>query len=216
MLDCSRATDAGGLTQYRPLGVSTRSRYTSRMGKRLSKIYTRTGDDGTTGIGDGSRVPKTDARVEAMGAVDELNSAQGLLIAALTRDDNRFGEVLSFLSWLQHRTFDLGGELSIPNFVLITDEHVTRVEAELDRLNNELAPLENFILPAGSGSIAKAHMARSICRRAERRLVALASEAPVNEPGRQLLNRLSDYFFVLARHIARIDGVPEVLWQKDV
>ena len=185
------------------------------MGKRLSKIYTRTGDDGTTGIGDGSRVAKTDMRIEAMGAVDELNSALGLLAAGLEREERRFQPVLSFLSWLQHRTFDLGGELSIPDFVLISDEHVDRIEDALDGMNNELEPLENFILPAGSEAIARAHMARSICRRAERRLVGLAAETPVNEPGRQFLNRLSDYLFVLARHVARTDGLPEVLWQKD-
>ncbi len=186
------------------------------MGKRLSKIYTRTGDDGTTGIGDGSRVAKTDARVEAMGAVDELNSALGMLTAGLDRDDGRFDVEQAVIHWLQHRTFDLGGELSIPDFVLIQDAHVDRVEAELDRMNDALEPLENFILPAGSEAIARAHMARSICRRAERRLVGLAAGAPVNEAGRQFLNRLSDYLFVLARHIARVDEVDEVLWQKDV
>lgn len=186
------------------------------MGKRLSKIYTRTGDDGTTGIGDGSRVAKTDARIEAIGAVDELNSTLGMLVAGLGRDDGRFTPVLNFLSWLQHRTFDLGGELSIPGFVLISDEHVDRIEDELDGLNEGLEPLDNFILPAGSEAIARAHLARSICRRAERRLVALGADTAVNEPGRQFLNRLSDYLFVLARHIAKADGVPEVLWRKDV
>ena len=186
------------------------------MGKRLSKIYTKTGDDGTTGIGDGSRVPKTDARIEAIGAVDELNSALGMLTAGLTRDDARFEGAQAFIYWLQHRVFDLGGELSVPDFVLITEAHVERIETELDLLNAALDPLQNFILPAGSEAIARAHMARSICRRSERRLVGLAAATPINEPGRQFLNRLSDYLFVLARHIARLDDIPEVLWQKDI
>lgn len=185
------------------------------MGKRLSKIYTRTGDDGSTGIGDGSRVSKADARIEAIGNVDEANSALGMLIASLQRPDARFATEIDFLNQVQHHIFDLGGELSIPGFVLIRDEHVEKTEVALDEMNEALEPLTNFILPAGSESIARAHMARSIARRAERSLVLLAGSASVNEPGLRFINRLSDYLFVLARHIARIDGVPEVLWQQD-
>ena len=186
------------------------------MGKRLSKIYTRTGDGGETGLGDGSRVSKTHERVEAMGTVDELNAFVGVVIESLaTEDAEELGDCVAFLQKCQHRIFDLGGEISIPGFNLITAHHVDAVEAELDRLNANLEPLENFIMPGGSPMIANCHLARAVCRRAERRLLTLAQEEPVNACGQQYLNRLSDYLFVLARYCAFITNTPEVLWQKD-
>jgi cob(I)alamin adenosyltransferase len=190
------------------------------MGKRLSKIYTRTGDQGETGLGDGNRVIKDAARVEAMGAVDEFNSALGVLIEELLeelRNDEQqeLAAVLDFLNYCQHRTFDLGGEISIPGFSIINTSHVDLIEQKLDALNDNLPPLENFILPAGSRLIAAFHMARSICRRAERRLVSLSRDEDINAAGLQFLNRMSDYLFVAARHCAKVQGVDEVLWQKD-
>lgn len=186
------------------------------MGKRLSKIYTKTGDTGETGLGDGSRVSKTDERVEAMGSVDELNSALGLLIEVIRDVDlDNLLLIEVFLRTCQHRTFDLGGELSIPGFDIITAEHVQAIEVALDDLNHHLAPLENFILPGGSMLIAQCHMARSICRRAERKTVALSKVAAVNACSLEFLNRLSDYLFVAARSCARLTDVDEVLWKKD-
>lgn len=183
------------------------------MGKRLSKIYTRTGDAGETGLGDGSRISKTHERVEAMGAADELNSAVGLLIEYLKPHD--LAGIEQFLAYSQHRIFDLGGELSIPGFKIIEERHVSDMEVQLDALNKNLAPLENFILPGGSQLIAHCHMARSICRRAERRVVALAAVEDINPCCQQYLNRLSDYLFVLARYCAAETNVDEVIWQKD-
>lgn len=185
------------------------------MGKRLSKIYTRTGDKGETGLGDGSRISKTHPRVEAMGTVDELNSIVGVVVEdLLTEDHDELTEIGQFLRTQQHRIFDLGGELSIPGFEIITADHVTAIEDALDLLNDHLEPLENFILPGGSRLIANCHMARAICRRAERCATALDAEAPVNAAALKYLNRLSDYLFVVARSCARITGIPEVLWEK--
>jgi cob(I)alamin adenosyltransferase len=185
------------------------------MGKRLSKIYTRTGDAGETGLGDGSRVIKTHPRIEAIGSVDELNSIVGLLVEELLlENDENLNKIAKFLRSLQHRIFDLGGELSIPGFDIITAAHVSAIEIELDALNDHLDPLENFILPGGSKLIASCHMARAICRRAERHVVALSQEEPVNQAGMEFLNRLSDYLFVVARSCARITGIDEVLWEK--
>ncbi|MDA0977083.1 MAG: cob(I)yrinic acid a,c-diamide adenosyltransferase [Proteobacteria bacterium] len=185
------------------------------MGKRLSKIYTRTGDKGETGLGDGSRVPKTHPRVEAMGSVDELNSIVGLVVEELLMEDEEaLQPVADFLRSLQHRIFDLGGELSIPGFEIVTADHVKAIETALDDLNQHLPPLENFILPGGSRLIANCHMARAICRRAERNVAALAEVETVNTAAMEFLNRLSDYLFVVARSCARITGVAEVLWQK--
>jgi len=180
------------------------------MGNRLSRIYTRTGDDGTTGLGDGSRTQKDSMRVEAYGTVDELNSAVGVLIAEL--DDEATASVLLDV---QHDLFDLGGELCMPGTELIGDRHTERVERELDRLNADLPPLKDFILPGGSRSAAQAHLARTICRRAERRVIALARHEAVNEPAIRYLNRLSDLLFVVARTIARASGVGEILWDHD-
>ncbi len=187
------------------------------MGKRLSKIYTRTGDKGETGLGDGSRINKDDSRVHAMGSVDELNSWIGLLVEQLiSANEPGLTPMAGFLRGCQHRIFDLGGEISIPGYQIITQAHVEKIETELDALNQHLQPLENFILPGGSALIAQAHLARSICRRAERDLVTLQNEPEqsTNPEGLQFLNRLSDYLFVLARYIAREQNVEEVLWQK--
>jgi cob(I)alamin adenosyltransferase len=179
------------------------------MGHRLSKIYTRTGDGGETGLGDGSRIAKDHARIEALGCVDELNSHIGLLLTESLSDDVR-----SCLLQSQNDLFDLGGELSIPGHSMLDDNRVLRLEAALDRLNAELAPLKEFILPGGSRPAAQAHIARTICRRAERSLVRLRREAPVHDVSLRYLNRLSDFLFVLARSLNRAAGGSDVLWQR--
>lgn len=180
------------------------------MGHRLSKIYTRTGDDGTTGLGDGSRIAKDAPRMIAIGSVDELNAQLGVLMAELAEDD----DLMPLLTDLQHDLFDLGGELSIPGYTMVTTERVTELEEQLDRLNADLPPLKNFILPGGSRSAALCHVARTITRRAERDLVSLSRDSEVNLAARHYLNRLSDLFFVLARILARRDGGSEVLWRQ--
>lgn len=180
------------------------------MGNRLSKIYTRTGDDGTTGLGDGSRTQKDSLRVEAYGTVDELNSTLGMLIATL--DDQAIANVLLDV---QHDLFDLGGELCMPELSLIKDRHTSRIERELDQLNALLPPLKDFILPGGSLAAAQAHLARTICRRAERRVISLARQEPVNDVVIHYLNRLSDLLFVIARTVARASGAGEVLWEHE-
>lgn len=180
------------------------------MGNRLSKIYTRSGDDGTTGLGDGSRIPKDDARVEAMGAVDELNSTLGLIRSEPLPDD-----IASALSDIQHNLFDLGGELSIPGYRLIHGETVESLEHDLDRLNADLPPLKDFILPGGTTAAAWCHLARSICRRAERRVVSLSRETEISDVPRQYLNRLSDYLFVLSRYLNKAAGENDVLWNRE-
>jgi cob(I)alamin adenosyltransferase len=185
------------------------------MGKRLSKIYTRTGDSGETGLGDGSRIEKTHARIEAIGAIDELNSIVGVLIETLKQlHAPGLNPIVNFLGTSQHRLFDLGGELSIPSFELINANHVKAIEEQLDELNSHLEPLENFILPAGSMLIAQCHMARSICRRAERRTVSLMNIDAINQHSLEFLNRFSDYLFVVARYCALETGIDEVLWKK--
>lgn len=178
------------------------------MGYRLSKIYTRTGDDGTTGLADGSRVAKTTLRVEAMGCVDELNCHIGMLFELLPADDS----LRSSLQRIQHHLFDLGGEYAIPGSELIGQAHVDWLEQALDAINESLPPLKNFVLPAGSVPAAQAHLARSVCRRTERVVVALGSAESINGQGRQYLNRLSDLLFVMARTLARRAGSTEVLW----
>ena len=185
-------------------------------GNRLSKIYTRTGDTGETGLGDGSRISKIEPRVEAMGSVDELNSSIGILVEELVEVGNpELDTIADFLRYSQHRIFDLGGELSIPGYAIIQDTHVERIETELDTLNDSLPPLKNFILPGGSHLIASAHLARAICRRAERAVVGIHQDQNINKSALKYLNRLSDYLFVVARTSARVIGVPEVLWEKD-
>jgi cob(I)alamin adenosyltransferase len=181
-----------------------------KMGHRLSKIYTRTGDTGTTGLGDGSRIAKDHVRVEALGAVDELNSGVGLILAEPLRDDVR-----QLLTEIQHDLFDLGGEISIPGYTRIQAEHISGLEGALDHYNADLEPLKEFILPGGSRAGALCHLARTVCRRAERRVVALASNQSLSAYCQQYLNRLSDLLFVLSRVINRVDGCGDVLWRKD-
>lgn len=180
------------------------------MGHRLSKIVTRTGDAGTTGLGDGSRVAKDAPRIEAIGAVDELNSTLGVLLAEPLPE-----AVAACLTSVQHDLFDLGGELSIPGYTAVTDDQVARLEAAVEQFNADLEPLKEFILPGGSRAAALAHVGRTVCRRAERAVVTLAGETPVSEPARKFLNRLSDLLFVLARALNRSAGRSDVLWRRD-
>jgi cob(I)alamin adenosyltransferase len=180
------------------------------VGNRLSKIYTRTGDDGTTGLGDGTRVAKDSARVNAYGTVDELNSAIGLVLACDIAD--RIREVLT---QAQHDLFDLGGELCIPGMAMIDEADITRLEDMLDAFNETLPPLKDFILPGGDLAAAHCHLARTICRRAEREVVTLSHHDAVRGEAIRYLNRLSDLLFVLARVLARSSGHGEVLWQHE-
>lgn len=181
------------------------------MGNRLSKIYTRTGDDGTTGLGDGTRVPKDDARVEAYGTVDETNSAIGVVLAhEVVPDDLR-----RCLTEVQHDLFDLGGELCIPDFENLHASQLARLDALLDEHNAGLSRLQEFVLPGGSRAAAYAHLARTVCRRAERAVVALGHAEHIRPDCQRYLNRLSDLLFVLARVLNRHAGVEDVLWQKD-
>jgi cob(I)alamin adenosyltransferase len=182
----------------------------SDMGNRLSKIYTRTGDDGTTGLGDGSRVAKDSARVAAYGTVDEANSAIGVLLACNLPDDIR-----ALLTTVQHQMFDLGGELCIPGHAAIEDADIERLEQQLDHYNDPLPPLKDFILPGGGEAAARCHLARTIVRRAERESVTLSHHDAVRPQAIRYLNRLSDLLFVLARVLARRDGQGEVLWQHE-
>ncbi len=179
------------------------------MGNRLSRIYTRTGDDGTTGLGDGSRTSKISARIEAIGDVDELNSSIGVLLAEALPED-----VQSLLTDVQHDLFDLGGELSIPGYHALKTSHVASLEVALERYNGTLPPLKEFILPGGARTSALAHICRTICRRAERRVVQLAAEETVSPLPQQYLNRLSDLLFVLSRILNRAAGRPDVHWDK--
>lgn len=178
------------------------------MGHRLSKIYTRTGDDGTTGLGDGTRVKKTSPRVEAMGAVDELNSVIGILLTHEVPEDIR-----APLTDIQHELFDLGGELSIPGRTAVTEAQVGRLEATLDQLNADLAPLKEFILPGGTQAAAMCHLARAVCRRAERCVHHLAENESVSPVAAKYLNRLSDLLFVIGRVLNARHGRQDVLWQ---
>jgi cob(I)alamin adenosyltransferase len=179
------------------------------MGHRLSKIYTRTGDDGSTGLGDGSRVAKDHLRVEAYGTVDELNAHIGMVRATLS--SHHPAQV--FLESVQHDLFDLGGELCIPGYTLLREDAAMLTEAAIDVLNADLPPLKDFILPGGSQAAAATHIARTVCRRAERRVYSLGQQEAINETGLHFLNRLSDYLFVLARTLAREQGGQEVLWR---
>lgn len=183
------------------------------MANRLTRIYTRTGDDGTTGLGNGQRTPKTGARVEVLGTVDELNAALGVVIASLPREESSS----ALLSIIQHQLFDLGGELAMadPNYISITPQHTQQLETRIDQLNQTLPVLKEFILPGGSPAAAHCHLARCICRRAERRLLVLLAEPEenCNPEAAVYLNRLSDLLFVLCRHIARLDGGEEIFWQ---
>jgi cob(I)alamin adenosyltransferase len=180
------------------------------MGNRLSRIITRTGDTGTTGLGDGSRVPKESTRIEAIGTVDELNTAIGLLRAApmLT------GSISNCLLRIQHDLFDLGGELAVPGYSAVTDAHVALLEAEVEQFNETLPPLKEFVLPGGGEAAARCHVARAVARRAERRCWTLAKTESVSEAVLIYLNRLSDLLFVLARVLAREENGMEILWDR--
>jgi cob(I)alamin adenosyltransferase len=180
------------------------------MGHRLSKIYTRTGDSGTTGLGDGSRVDKNSLRVEAYGTVDELNSHIGVLLALELPS-----EIYTTLTDIQHDLFDLGSELSVPGYKTIYDEHIELLESTLDHFNADLPKLKEFILPGGNQAAAACHIARTVCRRAERVTVALTKTEKINPPVVKYLNRLSDLLFVLCRLLARQNGGKEVLWQRN-
>ncbi len=180
------------------------------MANRLSKIYTRTGDDGTTGLGDGSRTPKDSARVEAYGTVDEANSAIGMVLASDAVPD----EVRRCLVEVQHDLFELGGELCIPGHSAVTDAFIDRLENDLDAFNHDLPSLKEFILPGGSKAAAACHLARTIVRRAERRAYTLANVEDVRPEVVKYLNRLSDLLFVVARVLARAESGEEVLWNR--
>ncbi|MEP7184929.1 MAG: cob(I)yrinic acid a,c-diamide adenosyltransferase [Rhodanobacter sp.] len=181
------------------------------MGNRLSKIYTRTGDDGSTGLGDGSRVGKDSLRVTAYGTVDELNSTVGMVLAA----DGVGEDVREALVQVQHDLFDLGGELCIPGMVMVEDSDIDRLETILDTFNESLPALKEFILPGGGMAAACGHLARTVCRRAERDVVALARTEDIRPQPQRYLNRLSDLLFVICRVLARASGHGEVLWQHE-
>ena len=180
------------------------------MAHRLSKITTRTGDRGDTGLGDGSRVSKSSGRVHALGELDELNSAIGLVLA-----EDVPAEVSEALSDVQHDLFDLGGEVSIPGHTLVNDTHVERLEATIEKWNAELPALKEFILPGGTRAAAAAHLARTICRRAERAVVALGAHEKVGDPARRYLNRLSDLLFIAGRRLNRAAGRTDVQWRHE-
>ena len=192
---------------FSPRGGRRKNR---KMGNRLSKIYTRTGDDGTTGLGDGTRVAKDSARVAAYGTVDEANSAIGVMLAAALPDGIR-DQLVS----IQHQLFDLGGELCIPGHAAIDDADVERLEQWLDAHNADLPALKDFILPGGGEAAARCHLARTIVRRAEREAVTLSHHDAVRPQAVRYLNRLSDLLFVLARVLARADGHGEVIWKHE-
>ncbi len=180
------------------------------LGNRLTKIYTRTGDEGTTGLGDGTRVAKTSLRVVAYGTTDELNSVIGMVLA-LELPDN----ISEVLTEVQHHLFDLGGELCIPGHVAVEEVHITWLETRLDELNDDLPALKNFILPGGSQAAAACHLARTVCRRAERCVIELGDIETIPPQSIIYLNRLSDLLFVVARVLARANGGSEVMWQSN-
>jgi cob(I)alamin adenosyltransferase len=181
------------------------------MGHRLSKIYTRTGDDGSTGLGDGTRVPKTHARIEAYGAVDEANSALGIVLAVAGIP----ATVSEVLTRVQHELFDLGGELAVPGLRSITPEHIARLEHDLDAFNDGLPPLKEFILPGGGTATSACHLARAITRRAERATWLASTTETIATEVPQYLNRLSDLLFVVARVLVRHEHGAEVLWRRE-
>lgn len=185
------------------------ARIPTLMANRLTRIYTRTGDAGTTGLADGSRVEKDAPRIEAIGAVDELNSSLGVLLAEALPEP-----VHACLAGAQHDLFDLGGELAVPGHAIMGQSHVERLERELDKLNAALPPLKEFVLPGGTRAAALAHAARACCRRAERRVVALSRKQEVAPALLAYLNRLSDLLFVVARELNRAAGGKDVLWQQ--
>lgn len=179
------------------------------MGNRLSKIYTRTGDDGTTGLGDGSRINKDSLRVEAMGDVDELNSVIGIMLTEPVPE-----HLLGLLTQIQHDLFNVGGEICIPGYVILQQTRIDDLEEAIDTLNDDLAPLKEFILPGGTKASAYCHLARTVCRRAERKLVELHRNETVTDISLQYLNRLSDLLFVMCRTMNKEAGVLDVLWKN--
>ena len=179
------------------------------MGYRLTKIYTRTGDEGKTGLGDGRRVAKCSERIHVLGEIDELNSLIGVLQLETMPEESH-----ELLTNIQHDLFDLGGELCIPGMAVIQTDQVHYLERTLDELNEVLEPLKEFILPGGSRAAAVTHHVRTVCRRAERAIAVLHSDEPVRSEVLQYINRLSDLFFVLARYLNRADGRGDVLWQQ--
>lgn len=180
------------------------------MGNRLSRIYTRTGDDGTTGLGDGTRVNKDSLRVEAMGTVDELNAVIGVMLTEPLPE-----HINAIFTRVQHDLFDLGGEICIPGHAMVKVERITALEKILDQLNEDLPPLKEFILPGGSRAAAYCHLARTVCRRAERDLIKLHHEETVTEVSMQYLNRLSDLLFVMSRVMNKHAGMHDVLWKNE-
>jgi len=180
------------------------------MGNRLSKIYTRTGDEGTTGLGDGSRIPKEHPRVEAYGTVDETNSMIGAILCV----GGLPTAIVDCLTDVQNDLFDLGGELCIPGHRMIEAQHVERLERQLDDFNEALPPLKDFILPGGGPAASACHIARTVCRRAERRCWSLARSESVHAESLKYLNRLSDLLFVLARVLARHENGSEIIWRR--
>jgi cob(I)alamin adenosyltransferase len=180
------------------------------MGNRLSKIYTRTGDDGTTGLGDGSRIDKDSLRVDAFGTVDEANSAIGVVLAC----DSVSEPIRHCLTEIQHDLFELGGELCIPGHMAIDAAFIDRLERQLDGFNADLPPLKDFILPGGGHAAAACHLARTIVRRAERRAITLKKNEEVRDGLIRYLNRLSDLLFVIARCLSRIENGKDVLWDR--
>lgn len=180
------------------------------MGNRLSKIYTRTGDDGTTGLGDGSRINKDSLRVDAMGDVDELNSVIGIMMTESVPDI-----LVDALTQIQHDLFNLGGEICIPGYVILQKERIEDLEEAIDTLNDDLEPLKEFILPGGTKTAAYCHLARTVCRRAERKLIQLHRSEKVTDISLQYLNRLSDLLFVMCRVINKEAGVNDVLWKNE-
>ena len=181
------------------------------MVNRLTKIYTRTGDKGKTGLSDGSRVDKFNLRIESLGNIDELNSIIGLLLTEELPKDK-----VVILNKVQHDLFDIGGELSIPNHIIIDNKKIDFLESTLDKMNKELPDLKEFILPGGSKASSYCHLARTVCRRVERNLFKLAQNDKVNEASLKYINRLSDMLFVLARFLNKINQFNDVLWKKDI
>lgn len=177
------------------------------MGNRLSRIVTRTGDAGTTGLGDGTRVTKDCLRIAAIGEIDELNSSLGVLLA-----EDLPGAVRKALLGVQHDLFDLGGEICIPGSSAIGETQISRLETLIAEFNSKLSPLREFILPGGTRAAALSHMSRAICRRAERQIVSLGNAESVSEPARKYVNRLSDLLFVLGRALNKSEGKSDILW----
>ena len=187
------------------------------MGNRLSKIVTKSGDDGTTGLANGHRVAKDDLIIDSIGTIDELNSNIGLILSDIlfpvSKKSNEI-ELIEIFKKIQNHLFDMGGEISLQNHEFITLEHIHYLEGHLEKLNNQLPPLKEFILPNGTRAACSCHLARSICRKAERRLVSLSKTCTVNQFSQIYLNRLSDFLFVCSRHINFINEFPEELWKK--